>query len=37
MEQQGKTPKQYRDSSIFLFGAFVVGWVMFMICALTCS
>lgn len=37
MEQQGKTPKQYKDSSMFLFFAFVAGWVMFLICALTSS
>ena len=35
MEQQGKTPKQYKDSAMFLFAAFVAGWVMFLICALT--
>ena len=35
MEQQGKTPKQYKDSSMILFFAFVVGWVMFLICALS--
>ena len=35
MSNQGKTPKQYRDSSIMLFFAFVLGWVMFLICALS--
>lgn len=37
MNNQGKSPKQYKDSAILLFGAFVAGWVMFMICVLTCS
>jgi len=37
MEQQGKTPKQYKDSAMILFFAFVAGWIMFMICALTSS
>ena len=35
MDHQGKTPKQYRDSSMILFLAFVLGWVMFLICALS--
>jgi len=35
MDNQGKTPKQYRDSSMLLFGAFVLGWVMFLICTLS--
>jgi len=35
MEQQGKTPKQYKDSAMILFFAFVAGWVMFLICALS--
>ena len=37
MEQQGRSPKQYEDSAMILFFAFVAGWIMFLICALTSS
>lgn len=32
MDNQGRSPKQYKDSAMLLFFAFVLGWVMFMIC-----
>ena len=32
-----KNERQYKDSAMILFLAFVAGWVMFMICALTSS
>ena len=37
MDNQGRRPKQYEDSAMILFFAFVAGWVMFLICALTSS
>ena len=37
MDNQGKKPKQYRDSAMIIFFAFVVGWLMFGICAITCN
>ena len=30
-----KNERQYKDSAMILFFAFVAGWVMFLICALS--
>jgi hypothetical protein len=37
MEQQGRSPKQYKDSAMIVFYGFIIGWIMFLICALTSS
>ena len=32
-----KNERQYKDSAMIVFYGFIIGWVMFLICALTSS
>ena len=35
MDNQGRTPKQYEDSMRIVGFGLIIGWIMFLICALT--
>lgn len=35
MDNQGRTPKQYEDSMRIVGFGLIIGWIMFLICALS--